>query len=93
LSEAKDYYWRSPAGIKRRKEMFGEQFTFQFVNNALQAYGRKNEVAGFEWVGTLDERTCNICDGQIGRQYTIGQFLPQLPAHVGCRCEWRVIKK
>jgi len=71
--------------------MLGEDFTFRVVNNSLQVYGKKNEASGFEWVGSIDERTCNYCDSQIGRQYRLGQFLPRLPAHGGCRCSWRII--
>ena len=73
--------------------MLTEDFSYNVVNNALQVYGRKNEVEGFEWVGSMDERTCNYCDGQIGRFYRLGQFLPRLPAHNLCRCEWRLVKK
>jgi len=93
LREATSEYWKSPEGLQRRIHMIGEGFTFQIVNNALQAYGARNRVRGFEWIGSLDERTCDYCDSQIGRQYNLGQFLPSLPAHVGCRCEWRLIKQ
>jgi len=86
-----DDYWKSPDGIRRRVNMLGEDFTFRVVNNSLQVYGKKNEASGFEWVGSIDERTCNYCDSQIGRQYRLGQFLPRLPAHGGCRCGWRII--
>jgi len=88
-----DDYWKSPEGIRRRVDMLGEDFTFRVVNNSLQVYGKKNEASGFEWVGSIDEHTCNYCDSQIGRQYRLGQFLPRLPAHAGCRCEWRLIPR
>jgi len=86
-------YWKSPEGIARRVEMIGEDFTFRVVNNSLMAYGRKNDVAGFGWIGSMDERTCSYCDSQMGRIYRVGQFLPSLPSHAGCRCEWSLLSK
>lgn len=93
LLEKTSEYWKSPKGIRKRIEMIGEGFTFQLVNNALQAYGTVNNVKGFEWVGSLDELTCPYCATQIGRYYRVGQFLPSLPAHLNCRCEWRLIPR
>ena len=93
LLEATGDYWVSPEGLKRRLEYLGEDFCYNVINNALQAYGRKNEVSGWEWIGSMDERTCTYCDSQMGRFYRLGQFLPRLPSHVNCRCEWRLIKK
>jgi len=86
-------YWKSPEGIERRVEMLGEDFCFRTVNNALQAYGRANDVLGWYWIGSIDERTCNYCDSQMGRFYRIGQFLPILPSHAGCRCEWELVPR
>jgi len=83
-------YWKSPEGIRRRTEMLGEDFTFNTVN-ALQAYGRVNEVAGWRWIGSVDERQCGFCYDQTGRFYRQGMFLPRLPAHAGCRCEWELV--
>ena len=93
LRESTSEYWKSPAGITRRVEMLGEDFTYRLVNNALQVYGEANGVAGWEWEGALDERTCDYCASQIGRRYWLGQFLPSLPAHAGCRCTFRLIPK
>ena len=88
LKESTSEYWKSPAGIEKRVEMLGEDFTFRVVNNSLQAYGRVNDVRGFIWVGSLDERTCDYCASQTGRFYRLGQFMPSLPAHNNCRCCW-----
>jgi len=84
-------YWRGPEGIRRRVEMLGEDFCFNVVNNALQAYGRVNEIAGWIWVGSMDERQCDYCYSRTGNFYRQGMFLPRLPAHAGCRCEWQLM--
>lgn len=86
-------YWRSPEGIRRRVEMLSEDFTFRVTNNALQAYGKKNDVAGWIWVGSMDEYACDYCFSQMGRFYRLGQFLPSLPAHANCRCEWELVPR
>ena len=85
-------YWRTRDGMSRRAHMIGEGFTFKIINNSLIAFGSQNGVVGFEWVGNLDERTCIICDSGIGRRFRLGQFLPSIPAHANCRCEWNLLK-
>jgi len=84
-------YWNSPAGLQRRLDMLGEGFTFQLVNNALQAYGNANGAWGWEWTGYLDERVCQICEPRIGTRYRQGMFLPNLPVHNLCRCTFEII--
>ena len=95
LRESTSEYWKSPAGITRRVEMLGEDFTYRLVNNALQVYGQTNKVKGWRWEGSIDERTCDYCYSKImeDRLYRLGQFLPSLPAHAGCRCGWILIEK
>jgi len=88
-----DSYWTSPEGLAKRITMFSYDFTFGIHNSSLQVYGRNEDVAGFEWEGSMDERTCDYCDGQMGRFYRLGQFLPSLPAHPNCRCSWRLVPK
>jgi len=86
-------YWKSPEGIERRVEMLGQDFCYNVVNEALQVYGRKNDVLGWYWIGNIDERTCSYCDSQIGLFYRLGMFLPRLPAHAGCRCGWELVSR
>ena len=72
--------------------MLGEDFVYGMQNNALQLLASENN-ASVEWVGYPDDRICDYCDGQIGRVYRVGQFIPRLPAHVHCRCSWMLIPK
>jgi SPP1 gp7 family putative phage head morphogenesis protein len=45
-------------------------------------------LRGWEWVATLDERTCSICGGLDGNTFEFGssQLLPPSGSHPGCRC-------
>lgn len=88
MSEA---FWKSDAGISARIEMLAEQVIWHTFNNALKAYAGESGVKQFEWVTQIDVRTCNYCDAQSGRRYRIGQFMPQMNPHSGCRCHWDVV--
>lgn len=55
---------------------------------ALQAMQRAG-VEEYQWLGTLDKRTCPVCGALDGRRFTVkyatvGVTLP--PAHPFCRC-------
>lgn len=84
-------YWKSPIGIKRRVELFADDYTFSSFNDTIQAYGETNKVSGYEWFGSIDERTCPDCDSGIGTRYGLGDSLPSLPLHAGCRCTLELI--
>lgn len=87
-------YWTSPTGLLKRTEWLADNYTVQTYNTAVQVIGAKNEVWGFEWVVTIHTvHTCDYCDSQSGRQYRAGQFMPELPVHPNCHCEWRPIYK
>jgi len=88
---SKDAYWTSDKGINVRLEDLAEHIAYRTYNNAIQVYAANSEVYRFEWVTSIDESTCNYCDGQSGRRYRKGQFMPQIPAHIGCRCAWDVL--
>ena len=86
-------YWTSSDGISQRIGLLCDTYTYKVYNGAIQVVGAKNDVWGFEWVGSTDERTCNHCDMNIGRQFRLGWFMAELPYHANCRCEWRPIDK
>lgn len=90
-SRATSEYWRSPAGVTRRIEMLSEHFTYQVINNSLMFYGQSAGVNLVRWVTMQDERVCPICGPLQGRVYRKGQFLPPLPAHANCRCQWELL--
>lgn len=90
--EAKSDYWKSPEGLNRRIELIGEDYVFRIHNGALALVGNAN-LSALEWIGYIDVKTCDYCDGQIGRIYRQGQYIPSLPAHPWCRCSWHLINK
>jgi SPP1 gp7 family putative phage head morphogenesis protein len=56
---------------------------------ALTIYEQNQDVLqGWEWVATLDERTCPICGALDGKVFKFGstQLQPPSGSHIGCRC-------
>jgi hypothetical protein len=75
--------------------MLSQHFTYQVINNSLMFYGQSAGINHVQWV-THPERSktgpCVICEGLAGNIYRKGQFLPPLPAHAGCVCEWELVR-
>lgn len=93
LLEASEEYWKSAVGLKRRIDMLGGHFHYSVINGALQAYGGNPEISGWRGIPGLTEH-CEYCLKHIiGKFFRKGQFLPKLPAHHGCSCSWKLIKK
>lgn len=87
-------YWRTPEGINQRLDMLGGYFTYSVTNNSLKVYGADYGVSGFMWVTyPEDSKTgvCPICARKHGNIYKSGQFLPSLPAHTNCKCQWTLL--
>lgn len=72
--------------------MLSEYVQVKTYNRQLRATSQDAGVKQLEWIGETDEATCDYCDGQNGRHYWIGQFIPEIPSHPGCRCSWIPIK-
>jgi hypothetical protein len=81
-------FWKSEAGLSARINMLAEQIIWKAFNNAMKAYASESGIKTLEWVTQIDLNTCNYCNGQSGRRYSLGQFMPEMPAHAGCRCHW-----
>lgn len=90
LEDASIDYWTSEKGILLRLDMMAEFIVWRTVNNALQIYGSEAGAKYFRWVAELDDRVCPYCESQHDRQFRLGQFMPNLPVHPGCRCFWDV---
>ena len=91
--EARVNYWVSPEGMLKRMDMIGQDFIFQIVNNSLQAFGVSNDVKGFLGREGFSSH-CDYCSGNIiGKFFYQGRYLPRLPAHNNCTCEWEIVKK
>ena len=88
-------YWRTAPGLVRRIKMLSQEFTYKIINNSLMFRGQSAGINHVRWT-THPEDTetgpCVICDGLDGHVYRKGQFLPPLPAHANCVCEWELIR-
>lgn len=61
--------------------------TINYMNrSALRGY-KDAGVAKVQWWAAEDERTCDVCGSNHGKEYKIGKE-PNLPCHPGCRCTW-----
>ena len=94
LYEQKEDYWSTPQGIIRRIKSLAQDFTYKSVNGAIRIYGQKNKVKWLAWLTVGDDRVCIICQtaasGGRGGFYQSNWFMPEMPAHAGCRCQWIV---
>jgi SPP1 gp7 family putative phage head morphogenesis protein len=57
-------------------------------NTAREAVYKQNEdiIKGYQYVATLDSRTCLECGPLDGKVYKLDESLPELPKHPQCRC-------
>jgi len=89
-------YWKTEPGIVRRINALGQTFNFGIFNGAMKVLGKQNpRMKYFYWVTAEDDRVCAICiansrKGRDGR-FNVGWFLPMMPAHPGCRCQWMLL--
>jgi hypothetical protein len=84
-------FWLSEQGLDVRLQDLAEAVTWETFNDMTQLTGNEEHAKAFEWVTEISPETCDYCDGQSGRRYRIGQFLPQIPSHPNCRCHWDVL--
>ena len=84
-------FWTSDRGILIRLEDLAWALNTEVYNNAIQVHVKANPglpVVEFEFVTAGDDKVCADCDSFSGRRYRVGQFMPRLPRHGGCRCFW-----
>ncbi|RJW06382.1 phage head morphogenesis protein [Eubacterium sp. TF05-29] len=61
--------------------------TINYMNrSALRGY-KDAGITKVQWWAAEDERTCEICGANHGKEYDI-EKAPILPCHPGCRCTW-----
>jgi SPP1 gp7 family putative phage head morphogenesis protein len=75
-------------GMFNRLEMIARTEILRSSNlGAMQIYMSNRDVLkGWEWMATLDERTCPICGPLDGRRFTFDSPMLPPPRHVRCRC-------
>ena len=85
-------FWLSDEGILIRLEDIAHDFTFKVYNGAKKWIFKEAGFKKLIWTAdyTAGNVPCIYCDGQNGRPYNIGMFLPKMPAHIKCKCGWDV---
>ena len=56
------------------------------VYEANEKYLGNSDTYKFEYLATLDSRTCLVCGNLDGKLFKTIKDVPQLPLHRGCRC-------
>lgn len=87
---------RNTLGISRRNaDILSRTSLLKASHDArAQLYNDNRDViAGYEYVATLDGRTCPICFPDDGRREKNRSSLPQPPRHPRCRCIIRPLTK
>lgn len=75
-------------GLKARLEMIARTEILRASNlGAMAIYEANRDVLeGWEWIATLDERTCSICGPKDGKKHALDSGYDKPPAHPNCRC-------
>lgn len=88
-------YWKTDKGITRRIDSLAQSFSYKVVNNAMKVVGEVNEAKWLRWRDMGDARVCEQClkNARGGRDgyYRITWFMPAMPVHAGCRCQWEIL--
>jgi hypothetical protein len=94
LTKVNKKYWKTPEGVRKRIESLSLHFTYRLVNNAFEIIGKKRQVNWLKWRAFGDDRFCPTClknaRGRKNGLYRPQWFIPSMPAHVGCRCQWEL---
>lgn len=53
----------------------------------------RDDIKGWQYVATLDGRTCLVCGGDDGKFFKVGDPKPSLPQHWSCRCCYAPVPK
>ena len=94
LASRHEDYWESPAGITRRIDLLAQNFNFRIVNNAFKVLAPTNQALWLRWVDFGDANVCELCRYHAGGGrdgfYHVTWFMPEMPVHDGCRCQWEI---
>lgn len=90
-------FWKTVPGINRRIKGLAQDFNFKVVNTAVKIIAPTNGAKWMRWI-LHPELTvagpCPYCSDKAsgGRDgyYHVTWFLPDMPAHPNCVCEWEI---
>jgi len=95
MSKQAQEFWSSEEGITIRLQDLSHDFTFKVFNGAIRGYAKDAGFKKFRWITSINNIargvSCSYCKAQNGREYKSGQFLPKMPAHIGCDCFWDIL--
>jgi TPP-dependent pyruvate/acetoin dehydrogenase alpha subunit len=84
-------YWTSEQGTIIRLEALAQDLVWGSYNETIVVLAPGVDPNSFLIYQTAeDEDVCEICDGNRGEYDFTETNLPDLPAHVNCRCEWYI---
>jgi len=49
-------------------------------------YLSENKMQNVRWISAVSERTCEDCDSENGRIYSVSEAYSLIPKHINCRC-------
>lgn len=80
-------------GKKRAKDVANTEVIREYNHAKLDLWAEAGiTLVGVtaEWVTAEDDKVCQFCDDMSGSLYNITEAYILIPAHVGCRCTWRI---
>ncbi len=91
MQQGRAGYWTSPEGIDNRVMQLAQVFTYRLYNGAMRlAADQLKGVTWLIWITAADDRVCLICNPRHGKRWRKNWFMPRIPAHPNCRCQWEL---
>jgi len=88
-------FWKTPKGITRRVDSLAQDFNYRIVNNAFKVVAPTAGAKWMRWCDMGDTRVCDECrrhaTGGRDGYYKVTWFMPEMPVHPGCRCQWEIL--
>lgn len=84
-------YWATQSGIMDRLGMLSQRAVYGIYNTVIRSGAKALGAKMLVYHTEQDDRVCMDCEPFEGREYNMGQFLPYIPRHPGCRCWWEPV--
>lgn len=83
-------FWSSIEGVANRITDIGHNFSWGTLAEAMKGIFFSEPKTYTEWMTWGDDKVCDVCAGNSGRYTEKDALIPDMPAHVLCRCYWEV---